>query len=192
MEVSDIKAKKRLKVRPEISAQAKQNTQEGSNSEFSNVHYLKLFECETCHKCFKIKDNYNLHLQIHNEKTIGNQVCKICSKLFAGIDNLFKHMEEDHETIPYQTNEIKPPRAKKAKVVKPQFACEICKKSFKSNAYMKKHMLKICSKKNSKDLKSNLKSRTNNIHNGAENENQTPEALDMSDVSIVYLKFKNN
>ena len=28
----------------------------------------KLFKCETCYKCFKCKDNYNLHLQIHNEK----------------------------------------------------------------------------------------------------------------------------
>ena len=37
---------------------------------------------------------------------------------------------------------------------KTEFACE-SKKTFTSNAYMKKHFLNICSKKNSEDLKSN-------------------------------------
>ena len=34
---------------------------------------------------------------------------------------------------------------------KTEFACEICKKTFTSNAYMKKYLLNIGSKKNSKD-----------------------------------------
>jgi hypothetical protein len=98
----------------------------------------------------------------------------MCDNTYSTKGNLTRHFDKIHgknesdqkyiknpkvkETNPDQYNEIKPPKAKKAKVVvhdgnKPQFACEICKKSFKSNAYMKKHMLKICSKKNSPYLK---------------------------------------
>jgi DNA-directed RNA polymerase subunit RPC12/RpoP len=54
------------------------------------------------YKCFECKDNYNLNLQLHNEKIkLGMKyLCMICSKYFAGIDNLFKHIAEAHDTIP--------------------------------------------------------------------------------------------
>ena len=46
------------------------------------------------YKCFECKDNYNLNLQIHNEKIKSGMkyLCIICSKSFAGIDSLFKHI----------------------------------------------------------------------------------------------------
>jgi hypothetical protein len=58
------------------------------------------FQCEKCEKSFKCKDNYNLHVTIHIEKTLGNQICKLCAGRFDTIDNLMVHMKATHKDTP--------------------------------------------------------------------------------------------
>ena len=40
----------------------------------------KKYQCESCGKKFNSKDNLNLHLSIHIQKSHGNEICKLCNK----------------------------------------------------------------------------------------------------------------
>ena len=88
-------------IKPEPLVEKKKIEQKSkSNQKAMSVHEGMKFQCESCYKNFKSKDNLNLHVSKHSKKPHGSQICKFCSKRFSTIDDLLAHMEETHEDTP--------------------------------------------------------------------------------------------
>ena len=80
----------------------------------------KIFQCKTCEKCFKQKNNLKRHERIHTGKTPFQ--CTICNKCFADLSKL-----KDHESNHSEE--------------KRHFRCNTCNKSFRTSSSLKVHEL---------------------------------------------------
>ena len=99
----------------------------------------KKYQCESCGKKFHSKDNLNLHLSIHIQKSHGNEICKLCNKTFVTIDDLMAHMVKNHTPKYHETNVnsdqdivSNSPQKKSSKEPK-RFQCPYCKSKFSQN-----------------------------------------------------------
>ena len=52
---------------------------------FVRLHRLKTYDCKTCGKIFYIKDDFNKHLELHNE-------CEFCHRKFSCKSDLQSHI----------------------------------------------------------------------------------------------------
>ena len=80
----------------------------------------KTFQCKTCEKCFKERNNLKRHERIHTGKTPFQ--CTICNKCFAHLSKL-----KDHESNHSEE--------------KRHFKCNSCNKSFRTSSSLKVHEL---------------------------------------------------
>ena len=113
------------------------------------IEKLKPLRCKKCKITFSSEDICTEHKKQHenNKETEvdSSKETEVESSKEKEVDSS-KKTEASHVTLVDQKAVVHGEN-------KPQFACKICEKIFKRNAYMKKHLI-LCSKKNSEDEKS--------------------------------------
>lgn len=95
----------------------------------------KPFDCKLCDKTFKRSDHLKSHISIKHDNTKSFK-CDICSWTFKSTSMVKYHKEKKHNI---DFNNL-------SDEAKSELYCEICKKSFCSNAYLLKHMEKHTNK----------------------------------------------
>ncbi|GAB0100538.1 hypothetical protein DMENIID0001_165900 [Sergentomyia squamirostris] len=144
----------------------------GRKRHISLVHFnRKMLECPFCEASFQHYDTFRKHIQkIHDRdrdiicpecpKTFYTDAqleihrkihdfipkCTICGTLSKNLDALKAHMRILHKVYRYQPPELTmkmEERPEKAPAVKKTFHCEKCKKNFKSQLMLDKHLKTI-------------------------------------------------
>ena len=92
------------------------------------THNESTHKCDTCQKTFKCKKWLTDHIRMVHEK-IRKYVCEFCKHAFTTKANLIRHQVNGWCS---ENQSLKDPSAK-------VFKCDLCEKSFLSNAELRQH-----------------------------------------------------
>lgn len=142
------------------------------------------FQCPTCNKEFKRKENFKNHMskkypctkppQNGQENIIKSYDCQQCNKKYTKNHNLQKHMKKAHNSEPIE------------KVT--DYQCNTCQHYFSSNNYLKKHHAQCVVKQNiqiTESYNSNTV-HTNHSHNNSSHNDSHNNSHNVTNNNIVF------
>ena len=122
----------------------------------SNHAGIPLVKCPICNKRFTTVQSMKKHVKVVHEGIKAHK-CPKCDLSFGARPNLMKHIQVRHTKIRvpcelcHQTFTDKSYLKTHYTLVheenKPEFACEICKRTFSTTSSRARHMMNVCSKK---------------------------------------------